>query len=259
MKCEVIYESSTHRWLAFGQDPEKPEQVIDTNQFVITAERSSILVDPGGSELFPSMLGALTGQLEPQHITHLFLSHQDPDVSSSLPLWRAVAGEDLQVHVSWLWTGFVSHFDKDADLRAIPDEGGQLRLSHQSKIEIVPAHYMHSSGNFHLYDPEARIFFSGDIGAALLPEGAAEPGLFVEDFGRHVSYMEGFHRRWLPSDDAKRAWVRMVRSYDVDILAPQHGLLFRGEDVGRFLDWLETLPVGSAMETYAVREPATAE
>ena len=39
------------------------------------------------------------------------------------------------------------------------------------KLELIPAHYLHASANFHVYDPEAKVFFSGDVGAALLPPG----------------------------------------------------------------------------------------
>jgi flavorubredoxin len=254
MKCTTIYESSSHRWLAFGMDPDKPQQVIDTNQFVICDDRAAILLDPGGVELFPAMLGALTGHISPDQIEHLFLSHQDPDVSSSLPLWRAVAGEKLKVHISKLWTGFVSHFDKEAKFVPLPDAGGDLSLSYDCRLQVLPAHYMHSSGNFNLYDPKAKVYFSGDIGAALIPDEAKGDSMFVEDFTRHVTFMEGFHRRWLPSNEAKNAWVRMLRSFDIEILAPQHGLLFRGEHVGRFLDWLEQLHVGTGMDCYEQRE-----
>ena len=49
--------------------------------------------------------------------------------------------------------------DKTADLPAI--------RNHDPRLRFVPAHYLHSSGNFNVYDPQARVLFSGDIGAAL--------------------------------------------------------------------------------------------
>ena len=82
------------------------------------------------------------------------------------------------------------------------------------------------------------------MGAALVPKGAP---LFVEDFGEHVKYMEGFHKRWMPSNRAKNAWVKRVRALNPELIAPQHGSIFRGADVGRFLDWIEGLQVGSAV------------
>ena len=58
--------------------------------------------------------------------------------------------------------------------------------------------------------------------------------------------MEYFHRRWMPSNKAKNDWIARVRKLDIDILAPQHGALFRGDMVHKFLDWFERLEVGIA-------------
>jgi len=46
------------------------------------------------------------------------------------------------------------------------------------------------------------------------------------------------------SCQAKRVWIDRVRELDIDILAPQHGRMFKGDDVKRFLDWFESLQVG---------------
>jgi Uncharacterized flavoproteins len=112
------------------------------------------------------------------------------------------------------------------------------------ELQIIPAHYLHSSANFNLYDPQAKILFSGDIGAAL--ETPNTP-VFVDNFDAHVEKMRFFHQRWMPSNQAKRAWIERVRSLDIDILAPQHGRMFKGDDVKRFLDWFEALQVGIAV------------
>ncbi len=52
---------------------------------------------------------------------------------------------------------------------------------------------------------------------------------------------------WMPSNEAKKDWIRRVRDLDIDIMAPQHGRLFKGDDVKRFLDWFEDLDVGIAI------------
>jgi len=111
-------------------------------------------------------------------------------------------------------------------------------------VQFIPAHYLHASGNFHVYDAEARILMSGDVGAALEPDGAP---LYVDDFDEHIGKMQLFHQRWMPSNRAKNDWIRRVRELDIDIMAPQHGRIFRGDDVARFLDWFEALEVGSAI------------
>ena len=248
MKCFTVWQNGDHRWLAFAQDPDKPDNVIDTNQLVVTSDESAVLLDPGGIELFPAMVAAVTQEVDVGKLRHLFLSHQDPDVASALPLWRQVC-RGVTVHISWLWTGFVSHFDSEAEFSAIPDHGAELELSRSVKLQFLPAHYMHSPGNFCVYDPKAKVLFSGDVGAALVPKEAVS-GIFVEDFDRHIQYMEAFHKRWMGSAPARDRWVQMVRRLEVDILAPQHGLFFKGADVGKFLDWLEALPIAGGLEAY---------
>ncbi|RAU22599.1 flavoprotein [Paramagnetospirillum kuznetsovii] len=251
MKCTELWAQGDHRWLAFADDPAKPDNVIDTNQLVVVGAQGCMLMDPGGVEVFPAMVAAVTQEVSVDHIRHLFLSHQDPDVSSALPLWRQVCPSDLTTHVSWMWTGFVSHFDRAATFDAIPDEGCEIEISPELRVRVLPAHYLHSPGNFSIYDPAAKILFSGDIGAALVPRDK-RTSIFVEDFTGHIQYMEAFHRRWMGSPAARDKWVAMIRRLDVDILAPQHGLLFRGPDVGKFLDWLAELPLGSGLDSFDV-------
>ena len=35
MQSKKIYSSNSHEWIVFGRDPDKPENVIDTNQYMI--------------------------------------------------------------------------------------------------------------------------------------------------------------------------------------------------------------------------------
>jgi flavorubredoxin len=244
MKITELYKDTDHRWLVFGRDPDKPEKIIDTNQYLIQSGDRCLLMDPGGIELFAPMLAAVVKEVPLDAITDLFASHQDPDIISSLGLWD----QSLQkgtLHAPWLWESFIRHFGMSTiEYNSIPDEGGNLRLGNTT-LEFIPAHYLHSSGNFHVYDPSAKVLMSGDVGAAL--EGLEAP-MFVEDFNEHVQYMEMFHRRWMPSNKAKNDWINRVRKLDIEFMAPQHGRIFKGDDVKRFLDWFEALEVGSAIK-----------
>ena len=68
--------------------------------------------------------------------------------------------------------------------------------------------------------------------------------LFVSDFGSHIKHAEGFHRRWMGSNEAKNDWCRRARALKPKFLCPQHGAIYRGDDVTRFIDWFEALEVG---------------
>ena len=240
--AQVIYENGDHRWLAIVRDPDRPGYLIDTNEYLVSIGDEAILLDPGGSEIFPSVFSALCAEYDPRRISKIFASHQDPDIISSLSMWMEF-NPDIKCYISWLWAGFVPHFGGTGDtFIPIPDPGLDIPVGRE-RLRAVPAHYLHSSGNLNLYDPKARILFSGDIGAALLPPG--ESGLFVENFDRHIAHAEAFHRRWMGSERAKRDWCARVADMDVDMLCPQHGAIYRGDDVHRFIDWFAQLDVGA--------------
>jgi len=245
MLTQKIYDGPHHQWFMFGRDPEKPEAIIDTNQYMVCTQDNALLMDPGGIELFSAMLASVVKQVPAQQIRHIFASHQDPDIISSLGLWdRAL--ENATLHAPWLWESFLSHFGMNSiQFDPIPDEGSSIALD-GFQLQFIPAHYLHASGNFHVYDPTAKILMSGDVGAALEPAGAP---LFVEDFDQHVKYMQMFHQRWMPSNAAKKDWIQRVRKLEINLLCPQHGRMFRGDDVKRFLDWFEALDVGTAINT----------
>ena len=239
--AQTIYEEGSHKWLAIVRDATRPGYLIDTNEYLVTVGDDAILLDPGGSEIFPAVFSALSTQFDPRRLDKVFASHQDPDIASSLSMWLEF-NPSVKCYVSWLWASFVPHFGGQADtFIPIPDGGMDILVGGQ-RLQAVPAHYLHSSGNFHLYDPKAKILFSGDVGAALMP--ADEAGLFVENFDRHIRHAEGFHRRWMGSDRAKRDWCARVAAMDIDMLCPQHGAIYQGEDVKRFIDWFANLEVG---------------
>jgi flavorubredoxin len=239
-RATTLWAEDDHRWIVIARDPEKPNHLIDTNEYVITSRGKALLTDPGGTEIFPMVFSALSGAIDPRSITTVFASHQDPDVISSLSLWLEFNPE-IRCAVSWLWTGFIPHFGGQAEtFIPLPDEGAAIPLGAIS-LDAVPAHYLHSSGNHHLWDARARILFTGDVGAALLP---ADAGLFVEDFDRHIRHAEGFHRRWMGSNEAKRGWCERASRLAPELLCPQHGAIYRGRDVQRFINWFAELPVG---------------
>ena len=238
---QTIFQDGDHKWVAIVRDPNKPNYLVDTNEYLVTNGGQGLLLDPGGAEIFPAVFSAMSSEFDPSALAGIFASHQDPDICSSLALWLEF-NPRMRCYVSWLWGSFIPHFGGTADtFVAIPDEGMEISLG-GLMLQAVPAHYLHSSGNFHLYDKVAKVLFSGDVGAALLPAGA--DGLFVEDFDSHIRHAEGFHRRWMGSNEAKRRWCERVAQLDIEQLCPQHGAIYRGADVQRFINWFDELQVG---------------
>lgn len=240
-KAQTIFQNGDHCWRIIARDPQRPDYVIDTNEYLISYRQQSLLADPGGMEIFPAVFAAIAAVTNPDNITALFATHQDPDIISSLSLWLEFKPK-LPCYLPWLWAGFIPHFGGTHETFVpIPDEGMTIDLGGLA-LRAVPAHYLHSSGNFNLYDPEAKILFSGDIGAALLPPD--ESNIFVRNFDQVIKHAEGFHRRWMGSNTAKLAWCERVSQLKIDMLCPQHGAIYQGADVERFINWFSELEVG---------------
>lgn len=107
-------------------------------------------------------------------------------------------------------------------------------------MRVIPAHFLHSPGNFQVYDPVSKILYSGDLGASV-----GQDYREVTDFDAHEQFIRGFHRRYMSGNRAMRAWAKIVRGLDIEIIAPQHGALFRGKPmVERFVSWCENLECG---------------
>ena len=62
------------------------------------------------------------------------------------------------------------HFTKvgktDQRVIGVADGGGRLPLG-RNELWLLPAHFLHSEGNFHFYDPVSRILFTGDLGVSM--------------------------------------------------------------------------------------------
>ena len=115
-------------------------------------------------------------------------------------------------------------------------------MSSGREIIMIPSHFLHSAGCFSFFDPTSGVLFSSDIGAAVFPpEGQY---LFVDDFSSHVKLIEKFHRRYMCSNKVIRKWLSSIENYDIRMIAPQHGAVYRKESVKDFIQWLRTLECG---------------
>lgn len=242
---EVLYDDGQHKFIMLGTDISGAEG-IPVNQFIIIDGSDVFLLDPGGAHVFATVLANVSEVVDPTRITGLFYSHQDPDVTSGIMMWLNVS-ERAKVYVSELWTRFLPHFGVYDENRIvpIPDKGMDIRLSGGTVLKVIPAHYLHSPGEFALYDPVAKVLFSSDIGASVLPPGTKSRR--VEDFQWHLknAAVEAFHKRYMASNNVCRKWVSMVKGLDIEYMVPQHGAIYPRDMARQFLDWLENLRCGS--------------
>ena len=223
-------------------DESHEDSFLSVNQFLIVQNDVGVLVDPGSESIFDEMYEAVSRHVAIEKIKFIFFSHQDPDVSGSIGQWSVSC--PAKFIISALWVRFMSHYGfMEMDrVMALPDHGAKLKFG-SDYLKFIPAHFLHSPGNFSLYDSRSKVLFSGDIGAAVI--GSEDGQKVVKEFDEHKEHLYGFHKRYMGSNKLCRAWVAAIEELDVDMIAPQHGYLFDGENVAKFLAWLRELKCGS--------------
>ena len=238
---QELYNNGSHICVAF-RDLVSGE-AVQANQFLIADHDHAALIDPGGELIYTGLFMAVGNYVNVQKLDYVVASHQAPDIVASVNKW--LVGTSCRVVVPALWERFIPHFTRPGKLVdrvvTIPDSGINLSLGH-IRLQALPAHFLHSEGNYSFYDPVSKLLFSGDIGANFPGEGFDEP---VTKLKQILPYMEDFHRRYMSSNRVCSFWVNMIRTLEVESIIPQHGRAFVGRRVVlELLDWLEHLDCG---------------
>ncbi|ACN99419.1 metallo-beta-lactamase family protein [Sulfurihydrogenibium azorense Az-Fu1] len=236
---ETLFDNGTHKNILledFGHG-----EMVQANVHLIVDSGKGMILDPGGHKVFKHLLQEIGTIIGIDNLQWIFFSHQDPDIVAAANGWLMTT--KAYALVSKLWLRFIPHFGVDRlvvdRIIGLDDEGAIIKLGN-TDLYILPAHWLHSPGNFQVYDPVSKILYSGDLGASL-----GQDYTYVQNFEEHIKYMEGFHKRYINSGRALKNWAKMVRQLDIEIIAPQHGAIFKGKDmVNKFINWVETLETG---------------
>ncbi len=242
MIMETLFKNDTHVNILYSDLSEG--HMVQANQHLIVDNGEGFLLDPGGHKVYSALFGKISDYMPPNGLKHIFLSHQDPDIIAATNGWLMVT--DARAHLSSLWIRFITHFGVDAlavaRIDEIPDEGKIIKVG-SVELKIIPAHFLHSAGNFQVYDPVSKILYTGDLGASLGMDYTQ-----VTNFDSHIQYMEGFHKRYIPGPQPMKMWAKMARNLDIETIAPQHGAIMTGkENVNRFINWVDNLECGTSL------------
>ncbi|PLX49181.1 MAG: MBL fold metallo-hydrolase [Desulfobulbaceae bacterium] len=235
----TLYEADGHKNICVNDL--SFAHMVDSNQHIIVHNNEAMLLDPGGHKIFTKLFTEITSLTSINNLKYIFFSHQDPDIIAAANGWLMTTS--ARGLLPEIWMRFITHFGVDKmvlnQITPIPDDGLAVNLG-GCELKLIPAHFLHSPGNFQVYDPQARILYSGDLGASV-----GGKNQFVEDFDHHIQFMEGFHHRYMPGTKPLKMWVNTVRQLEIDTIAPQHGGVFAGpEMVQRFIDWVDSLECG---------------
>jgi flavorubredoxin len=238
-----LFNQNGHVCLMFAHLSDEGGEAVQANQFLVIHGDAGAIIDPGGNMAYNELLLTIGRYFPPSKLDKILASHADPDIIASLDRW--MTSTQATLYISRLWERFAPHFCKPGKtqgrIKGIPDPGMRIALG-TSELVAVPAHFMHSEGNFQFWDPVSGILFSGDLGVSMgTSEDAAIP---VTSLAGHIPKMESFHRRYMVANKVLRLWANMARTLPIRMIVPQHGAPLAGAAVGEFIDWISDLSCG---------------
>jgi serine/threonine-protein kinase len=226
-----------------------PRSIFHANPYLRTFKSGSLepynlVIDPGSSSDFAVVSAKVTSLIGRMGaLSGVFVNHQDPDVGSSA---QAICGRyapRASIFCSEATWRLIVHFNLPRDRFVDTDASRRgLSLPNGHQVIPVPSPFCHFRGAVMLYDPETRVLFSGDLLGGITSPGPHDLWADSSDW----SGVRAFHQTYMPTNRALAAAVRAIQRLDppVEIIAPQHGRLLRGDVMRRFLQQLERLPVG---------------
>ncbi len=227
------------------------ESVLHRNVYVKRfvgegGKAATMVFDPGAKPDTPALTDALTEIAgDVRNVDFVFVSHQDPDVTSNVRFLVTNAPASLVFCSVDAW--------RLVKLVGVPDRRFYLIENWEPetfvvkatghKVRAVPAHYCHFRGSMMLYDPESRVLFSGDLFGGI--NTRRTEGIYAAE-----ASWEGialFHQIYMPSQQALREAVARIRALEPApaVIAPQHGDVIRGPFVAEFMERMEALDVGA--------------
>lgn len=203
-----------------------------------------VCIDPGSRLDFPVVrdnMVQLVGDLEA--IKSFTLNHQDPDVVGNA-LFLCEANPNISAMMTEEVWRLAQHLDFKprrvhlANVARAP----AITMADRYRWQLVPTPFCHFRGALAFYDPELRTLFSGDLFGGLNQLNRVHLWANEDDWAGIAQ----FHQIYMPTREALRYAVRQIRALKpaVEVIAPQHGYVIKGDLVPLFLERMHELLVG---------------
>lgn len=207
-------------------------------------QQFNLLIDPGSRSdyaVVSTKASSLIGNLS--RVSAIWVNHQDPDVGSIAPLIVGKHAPMASVICSEATWRLICHYGLPRERFFSTDKvASRLQLPTGGHVVPVPSPFCHFRGAVMCYDPETRVLFSGDLFGGLTDLHA--PGIWADESDWRG--MRAFHQTYMPSSKAIANTIAAIRALTpaVEVIAPQHGRVIKGEYLEYFMNKLAKLPVG---------------
>ncbi len=222
-------------WVGFYDAQAK----LHCNPYLLIDNNEVILIDPGSIPHFPIVMRKIMDVVNPEDITYIIASHQDPDVCGNLAIVEDVINnKNLKIVAHSNTIRLIRHLGIRSEFYATDKNDDQLILASGREIQFIPTQYLHSPGSIATYDKKSKSLFTSDIFAAMSHNWT----LFAE--GDFLSPMKEFHQTYMPCNQVLRHCMEQFEKMDIDKILPQHGSVLERDDIAKAINYLKTLPCG---------------
>ena len=222
-------------WVGFFEKTSR----LQCNPYLLIDGTDAVLFDPGSIPDFPKVMRKVIDLINPNQITWIVVSHQDPDVCGNLAVVEDVIDcPDLRIAAHLNTVRLIQHLGLRSEFYVVEQPGALLTLRSGRVLRFLHLPYLHSPGAMVTHDQKSGVLFSGDLFGALSKDG----NLFSHDGFPHS--MDSFHQAYMPSNQVLRAGLARLESLAIKMILPQHGCVIEGADVALAIEHLKQLPCG---------------
>ncbi len=222
-----------------------PDDPFQCHVYLIENGDQSVLVDPGSMLTFKHTLAKIEQIIPFSHIRYFICHHQDPDITSCLPLIDQITNRrDALILSHWRAIALLKHLDLGLPFSCVEKSGWRIDLGGR-ELEFIFTPYLHFPGAFCTFDPATGTLFSSDLFGGFTEKWQ----LFAED----SSYFEAirpFHEHYMPSRDILFNCLCRLEKYPLELIAPQHGSIIPKKLIQFIIDRLKTLECGLFLKTH---------
>lgn len=205
------------------------------NCYVVKDEKN-VLFDTVKHEFMGTMLCRLAKVMRPEEIDYIVVNHVELDHAGALPhTIDACKPEKIFCSPMGL-TALKSHFGKECDAwpLEVVKSGDSVSIGRRS-IRFLEARMLHWPDSMFSYIPEDKLLISNDA----FGQNIASSERFADEIGREAltqAMTEYYYNIVLPYSQQVLKTLGQITDLglDIDIIAPDHGLIFRKKEDAAF-------------------------
>ncbi len=210
---------------------------LRSNAYLIDDGDDVVLIEPGSVKYFDTFYKKLKSVVDPERVNYIFVSHQDPDVASCIPLLEKRLKKTFTVITHTRTTFLLPFYGIKSNYYTVDTNRWKLVLKSGRLLRFIFMPYCHFPGMTIMYDTKSRILFSGDLFGGF----SYRWKLFADEW--YIEAVKAFHEHYMPSKEILSHNISKLEKLDIRMIAPQHGSII-DKNVEKYIELLKNLECG---------------